>query len=159
MNQSAIGVNLAYVEGQKEWVLYTKENAVAVFSAPVNLVQGGLGIVVRVPIEAYEKYIGQISIVFDYMKTLETTGIIQLSKNHIVSLRVYDFLKQDYADVWTNRVGPYTYAENLERKVSLEIYDVFLSLTAIPKMVIFQGPHYFTGSSSWDWWLPQWLLI
>ena len=152
-NQSAIGVDLSLVEGQRDWVLYVKENIVTVLSAPVNLVQGGRGIIVRVPIAVKEEYIGQISIVFDYMKTLESSGTIKLSEDHVLSLRVYDFLKQDYSDVWTNRIGPYAYDNEDERKVSLEIYDVHLSLTASPK------DGYFSGTPLFYWIIAMGILV
>ena len=151
--KDAIGIDLANVESQREWVLYAKENLTSILSAPVNLVEGGLGIIIRVPIAVKEEYVGQISIVFDYMKTLEASGIINLSEDHIVSLRVYDFLKQDYLDVWTNRIGPYTYDDEDERKISLEIYDVFLSLTASPK----EG--YFSGTPLFYWIIFMGLLV
>ena len=151
--KDAIGIDLVNVESQREWVLYAKENMTSILSAPVNLVEGGLGIIVRVPIAVKEEYVGQISIVFNYMKTLESSGIISLSEDYIVSLRVYDFLKQDYLDIWTNRIGPYTYDAEDERKVSLEIYDVHLSLTASPK------DGYFSGSPLFYWIIAMGLLV
>lgn len=63
-NESSIGVDLAKVEGQKEDVLRIKETLEGFVVGPVDLVQGGLGYIIRKPLEdARGNYWGQISIV------------------------------------------------------------------------------------------------
>ena len=63
-NTAAIGVDLAKVESQKELVLKVKNEQVPIFQGPVELVQGGTGFIIRLPIVRKDTgYWGQISIV------------------------------------------------------------------------------------------------
>lgn len=64
-NQAAIGVDLAKVEGQSDQVLYVKHSGNAIFVGPINLVQGGIGYIIRMPIYKSDTYFGQISIVIN----------------------------------------------------------------------------------------------
>ena len=65
-NESAIGRDLAKIEGQKETVLSVKSSGKILVTGPVKLVQGGQGIVMRIPVHitdenGKEGYWGQIS--------------------------------------------------------------------------------------------------
>lgn len=63
-NTAAIGVDLAKVDSQKELVLKVKNEQVPIFQGPVDLVQGGTGFIIRLPIVRDDSgYWGQISIV------------------------------------------------------------------------------------------------
>ena len=63
-NAAAIGVDLAKVESQKELVLKVKNEMVPILQGPVELVQGGTGFIIRLPIVRKDTgYWGQISIV------------------------------------------------------------------------------------------------
>lgn len=63
-NTAAIGVDLAKVDSQKELVLKVKNEQVPIFQGPVELVQGGTGFIIRLPIVRKDTgYWGQISIV------------------------------------------------------------------------------------------------
>jgi diguanylate cyclase (GGDEF)-like protein len=62
-NTAAIGVDLAKIDKQKDLVLKVKEDLTTVFQGPVDLIQGGTGFIVRIPIVRQEDYWGQISIV------------------------------------------------------------------------------------------------
>ncbi|WP_303871072.1 diguanylate cyclase domain-containing protein [Acetobacterium wieringae] len=63
-NAAAIGVDLANVDSQKELVLKVKNEQVPIFHGPVELVQGGTGFIIRLPIVREDSgYWGQISIV------------------------------------------------------------------------------------------------
>jgi len=64
-NESSIGVDLAAIEGQKDVVLNTKKTMQSIFQGPVNLVQGGVGFIARLPLERNGTYWGQVSIVID----------------------------------------------------------------------------------------------
>jgi diguanylate cyclase (GGDEF)-like protein len=71
-NTSAIGVDLAKVESQKEMVLKVKNEQVPILQGPVELVQGGTGFIVRLPIIRKDTgYWGQISIVLKGDKIIE----------------------------------------------------------------------------------------
>lgn len=63
-NESSIGVDLAQVPAQREVILQTKNEGVRSLTGPVDLVQGGQGYIIRLPIQDKEDaYWGQISIV------------------------------------------------------------------------------------------------
>lgn len=63
-NTAAIGVDLANVESQKVLVLKVKNEQVPIFQGPVELVQGGTGFIIRLPVIRKDTgYWGQISIV------------------------------------------------------------------------------------------------
>lgn len=63
-NEASIGIDLAKVEGQREAVLRTKNEHLRSFTGPVDLVQGGKGFIIRLPINLKNgNYWGQISIV------------------------------------------------------------------------------------------------
>ena len=64
-NLSAIGVDLALVESQAEQILQVKEQNSKVFQGPINLVQGGIGYIIRIPLRKDGIYWGQASIVID----------------------------------------------------------------------------------------------
>jgi len=68
-NTAAIGVDLAKVEGQKDIILKIKKEHIEVIQGPVDLVQGGQGIIIRLPVIKEEnRYFGQLSIVLDLDK-------------------------------------------------------------------------------------------
>lgn len=63
-NESAIGVDLAQVEGQRDVVLRTKNLLQPVFQGPLTLVQGGEAFIVRLPVlDDKDAYWGQVSVV------------------------------------------------------------------------------------------------
>lgn len=70
-NEDAIGVDLAKVPGQSEAVLRVKNNLETLFQGPVNLVQGGSGIIVRMPLLKNNSYWGMVSIVLRAESALE----------------------------------------------------------------------------------------
>lgn len=71
-NTAAIGVDLSKIESQKELVLKVKNELVPVLQGPVELVQGGTGFIIRIPIIRKESgYWGQISIVLKGDKIIE----------------------------------------------------------------------------------------
>jgi len=49
-NTAAIGVDLSKVDSQKELVLKVKNEQVPILQGPVELVQGGMGFIIRLPI-------------------------------------------------------------------------------------------------------------
>jgi len=62
-NAESIGIDLAAVEAQREYVLRVKEEGVSAIQGPVELVQGGSGFSIRIPIVRDGIYWGQTSIV------------------------------------------------------------------------------------------------
>ncbi len=70
-NSSVIGVDLSDVESQAPQILMVKNQNVKVFAGPVNLVQGGIGYIIRIPIRKGNEYWGQASIVLDGEKFIQ----------------------------------------------------------------------------------------
>ena len=71
-NAEAIGVDLSKVKEQQELVLKVKRELKPVMQGPVNLVQGGTGFIVRLPIVMEDTgYWGQIAIVLKSDKILD----------------------------------------------------------------------------------------
>jgi diguanylate cyclase (GGDEF)-like protein len=87
--RGAIGIDLATVDGQKRGVLTVKENRVNYFQGPVNLVQGGQGYIIRLPIlHEDQSYWGQLSLVIDreeYMNQIQRIAMKNNIRIHIVS--------------------------------------------------------------------------
>ncbi len=64
-NEKAVGTNISITPGQKDTFLKAKETGEIVMSGPLNLIQGGIGLIFRVPIFINKKYWGQASIVIN----------------------------------------------------------------------------------------------
>jgi len=64
-NEEAIGVDLGLIDKQKENVLKVKETLQYTAQGPVDLVQGGVGFIIRSPVIKDEQYWGQVSVVID----------------------------------------------------------------------------------------------
>lgn len=67
-NKTIIGNDLALDLEKESWINNAKSSLKTIITAPVNIINGGLGIVVRIPVQKDGKYFGQVSIVFDYNK-------------------------------------------------------------------------------------------
>jgi putative nucleotidyltransferase with HDIG domain len=94
-NESAIGLDLADMDLQKDSVLKVKESLKPTFQGPIDLVQGGTGFVARVPkINDSGDYEGQISLVISGETFLGE--IDRLAKMH--GLKVLFFKTSDYPD-------------------------------------------------------------
>ncbi|MGI6751152.1 MAG: sensor domain-containing diguanylate cyclase [Anaerovoracaceae bacterium] len=71
-NESAKGVDLSKIENQKDLILKVKKERISLFQGPVDLVQGGSGFTIRVPlIDEKGDYWGQISVVLKGDKVIE----------------------------------------------------------------------------------------
>lgn len=88
-NERVIGVDIAKIDAQRESVLKVKSLKSTVVSAPVNLVQGGRGIVIRIPIigpRETPKYIGQMSVILDYDKLQSVSNLETLMTTYAVQV-------------------------------------------------------------------------
>lgn len=88
-NESSLGVDLAKVENQRDLVLQTKVTGKGVVVGPVDLVQGGVGYIIRQPIEdADGNYWGQVSIV---LKAEVINAAIDVNKNEAgLEIAIYE---------------------------------------------------------------------
>jgi len=105
-NIQAIGVDLATIEAQAPLILKVKNQNVNVFHGPVNLVQGGIGYIIRIPIRKDNQYWGQASIVLDgdkfiqFMDKISNEARLDVlvrahNDNHTVMYGTPDILKQN----------------------------------------------------------------
>lgn len=127
--KQAIGIDLAKVDSQKALILYAKNNQKSVFVAPVDLVEGGRGIIVRMPAIVKNRYYGQVAIVFDFDKTLEVSGIVGLGDTFFISLTTIDALTGNENVVWSNYEGHIDEAITSE----VDLLDTKAILSAFPK--------------------------
>jgi len=127
-----VGVDLELQEDKKEAIEKAKATLKSVITAPIKTLTDDIGIIVRVPIERDRKYYGQVSIVFDYNKTLETTGLIDFAENNYVELVKVDESSKQEIIIWSNFTKNQTRSsEYLTNKVDL--YDSEMLLKGIPK--------------------------
>lgn len=78
-NKSSIGIDLSLIEGQRDDILFVKNNLDPMFVGPVDLVQGGKAFIIRIPIMDGDEYWGQIAIVLDadqFIQTIESEADI-----------------------------------------------------------------------------------
>lgn len=129
LNRMAVGVDLSLVEDQRDFVRYTKNAEKSILAAPVELIQGGMGIVVRSPLIMEGKYWGQASFVFDYYKALQSTDILELAEENHIQLTFVNPLNGKVKTVWTN------YEDPLAAPIikSIRLYDTSMKLYAMPK--------------------------
>lgn len=104
-NTSVIGRNLAQVPEQKNDVLYVKNNTLMKLTAPVKLIQGGRGVICRIPIlihqaDALPLYWGQISLVFDYDQIIADIFSQFLDRGYLINLLEFDSHTRAKKIVW-----------------------------------------------------------
>lgn len=64
-NEAVIGVDLAKVEGQSEGIIAVKTSLKSLMFGPVDLVQGGKGFIIRIPIMKEDQFWGMASVVLN----------------------------------------------------------------------------------------------
>lgn len=104
--EDAIGVDLAQIEEQRDVLLYSKETGKSVFIGPIELVEGGLGLVIRVPFDLNGQYYGQAAIVFDYEAFVEKSGLVELSNKNYILLSGNDPVSNVEQLIWNNSNEP-----------------------------------------------------
>ena len=127
--KSIVGNDLGQIPEQRAFILYAKENLKSIFTAPVQLLEGGLGMIVRMPVIPHGKYYGQVAIVFDYDTVIDSVGITSLSDDHYIELYSEDALSKQENIIWSNLESEIK--EPVVEKVDL--YDSFLHIKAYPK--------------------------
>jgi len=78
-NEAAIGLDLTRQSLPPEQIAALKSNRRAVFTGPIDLVQGGKGLASRVPIfiEDSNEFWGVISVILDLSKLNKTAGLVE----------------------------------------------------------------------------------
>jgi sensor domain CHASE-containing protein/two-component sensor histidine kinase len=91
-NESALGTNIALIPAQKEAVEIVKRTGLPTITAPVDLVQGGRAIIIRVPVDAYidsnmsKSYWGQVSVVLQFDRVFEKAGLMDFVKENDIRI-------------------------------------------------------------------------
>lgn len=102
LGSGAIGVDLALIPEQKDNLLYTKEHFKTVYFGPIDLVEGGRGIIVRVPVVVNRVYYGQVAIVFDYIRFIKESGLKDIAVENYVALEGTDPASGEKMNVWSS---------------------------------------------------------
>lgn len=131
VNKTIIGEDLAMHNDKKIWINRAKFNNKSIITGPVNIVEGGVGIVVRIPIQREGLYYGQVSIVFDYDKTLTSSGLMAFSNDNYVELIKVDEVNRHERVFWSNFPSQVNDNDCIKNTVSLYNSEMFLQ--AIPK--------------------------
>lgn len=90
-NEKALGLNFSDYPEQLQTVNYAREQQSVFLAGPLELVQGGLGIIARFPVFSdfpnNQDYWGTVSVVIDVEPFLEASGLNKFSRQHKVSIR------------------------------------------------------------------------
>ncbi|XFA98679.1 EAL domain-containing protein [Candidatus Izemoplasma sp. B36] len=92
-NQTSIGVDLSTIPDQRDYILQVKNDEVALFIGPVELVQGGNAFILRIPIIDNQVYWGQIAVVIN-ADTFNQLILTEAELNEIC-VNIYDNHSQD----------------------------------------------------------------
>ncbi len=90
-NESVLGVDLATVPNQKDVVLQVKRSLRTVISQPLELIQGGVGVICRIPLTTYkngitEDFSGLMNVVIDYNRLLGNSGVLAATRNYQINI-------------------------------------------------------------------------
>ncbi|PNI04217.1 sensor domain-containing diguanylate cyclase [Vibrio diazotrophicus] len=104
-NESALGIDLSRIPEQYKAIQLAKQKQHIYIDGPVNLVQGGQGLIARYPIYSdfpYNKaYWGTVSVVIDYNKLMTYSGIYDIFDAEVAIRNVTNTPKVLYGDIET----------------------------------------------------------
>ncbi|HEY5716983.1 MAG TPA: CHASE domain-containing protein, partial [Motiliproteus sp.] len=91
-NAAAIGLNYNDNPNQREAALRARDSGKMVVAGPVNLVQGGSGLVARLPVfvdqaDGSQRFWGLVSTVLDTDRLYERAGLMSLSRSIKIAIR------------------------------------------------------------------------
>lgn len=131
--RDVVGIDLGKNEAQKDWILYAKEYNKAIITAPVNLVEGGIGVIVRMPVLRQNEYFGQVSIVFNYDQLLKDCGLEALAEDYYIQLSKTDEFDHEKKVIFSNLTEAYA-PEKIQHHATVNLYDSEMILESIPKV-------------------------
>lgn len=70
-NEEAVGVDLSKIPDQADSIMYVKNTLKTQFVGPVDLIQGGIGFIIRIPLLKDDVYWGMVSIVLKAENTFD----------------------------------------------------------------------------------------
>lgn len=96
-NEAIAGVDVAKLEGQTKKVLLAKNSGETVIDGPFPIVEGGLGIICRIPFDYYPEpdvkaYYGQLNYVVNFSAFLDETGISEALENYHLRIDQIDVI-------------------------------------------------------------------
>lgn len=93
-NQPALGLDYRTIPSQWSSIIKARQLKTIFIAGPVNLVQGGRSLIVRIPVFTdppdNNKYWGVCSLVLDWESLLSESGISQLAQDYDIALRGAD---------------------------------------------------------------------
>ncbi|WP_417664975.1 diguanylate cyclase domain-containing protein [Pseudidiomarina sp.] len=117
-NEIIIGYNYDEIPEQREVVQLAQETQKAILAGPVNLLQGGQGVIYRIPIFSHEngidKYWGVVAVVIDINVLFQAVGIDALMEKYKIALQGRDGKGAD-GDVFLGTQGVFDNADFKER--------------------------------------------
>lgn len=131
-NKEYIGIDLIDHEDKKIWINEVKYGLKTLIVSKANLFDGGEGILILVPVIRENVYFGQVSIVFDYDKVIETSNLLSFSNYNYVELSKSNELLNQDTSIWT------TYPEDIIRNnkyvtAKVNLYETEMTLQATPR--------------------------
>ncbi|BEP30018.1 sensor histidine kinase [Helicovermis profundi] len=146
-NENAIGIDLAKVDSQSEDILKIKNQKISMLVGPVDLVQGGKGLINRMPIVLSDgTYWGQLSLVIKYNEMLNISGISEFSKKNNIKIEQIqnneNLESVIYSNVSSFKETPIETKVNVETgmwKISAEFKDGYNGKTTIFYFLIILG--------------------
>lgn len=118
-NETVMGKDLSKISAQRMDILKVKQTNEMIISPPAKLLQGGTGIIIRIPVisaEETKRYLGQMSVVIDSDKFQNETGLTKLFETYdvVVTQKNTD---NTYQTIYTNVDGPKPHFENYRMQV------------------------------------------
>jgi len=101
-NASGIGVDLATIDGQKEQILKVRDENISLLVGPIELVQGGVRLINRMPIFVGNDYWGQLSLILKFEALLQDAGINDFSRDNFITIKQFNFEDDVPSLIYTN---------------------------------------------------------
>lgn len=128
-NEGALSVDLSNVESQRDDVLFVKNRLEMKLAAPVNLLQGGRGIIIRSPIQIPDEkgqfnYFGQVSLVIDYDALQEVSGLTKLMDKYQIVIKDITHSQTDSKFIYGNIKEPSSNFESLQISLPNSTWEI-----------------------------------
>jgi len=120
-NRKALGLRYMDNPHQRDAVIQAMETRQTVVAGPVNLVQGGEGLISRIPIFLSNKnqsYWGMTSVVVDLTAFLDKVGLFNNEENLRIAIRGKDS-KGEQGDIFYGEPGLFSNKDTVKLKISL----------------------------------------
>jgi len=150
-NEAAIGIDLATIEGQSETILHVKESRSVMLTGPVNLVQGGRGLISRMPVilnpnSADSTYWGQISLVVNFDELLEQSGINAIQEDYNIKIEqlnptdeIDHIIFSNHDDFLSEGIKTTLYLPNAQWQISIEYPEGYNGRSSIFYILLCAG--------------------